>query len=152
MSAIVRADQATGDQDAIVVRAWGKAGGSIEHGAGAAHPAFVHDIQAGTIARTALQAEMQHGIGLFLRNIRTQAVLSHGQFVGWRLLALFPQRPDVHVQGLQAGDVLLRVNGASIERPEAFKRVWDELERTNEIVFEIERDGELSAVRYTITG
>ena len=119
---------------------------SIEHAADALNPT----VQVATIPRALLRAELTRGIGRFLQNVKTEAVLSHGHFVGWRLLSLFPKRPDVHVQGIQTGDVLVRVNGVSIERPEDFKSVWDSLETAKELVLEIEREGQPSALHYTI--
>lgn len=107
-------------------------------------------VQAGTISRSALRAELARGIGRFLQNVKTEAVLSHGHFVGWRLLALFPKRPDVRVQAIKTGDVLIRVNGVSVERPEDFKSVWDTLDTAKELVLEIEREGEPSALHYAI--
>jgi type II secretory pathway component PulC len=95
---------------------------------------------------------MEHGIGRFLQQVRTQAVVSHGHFLGWRVLSLFAKRPDVKVKVLRAGDTIVRVNGESIERPEAFKAVWDSLTDAKEIVLEIERDGQATKLHYAISG
>jgi type II secretory pathway component PulC len=56
------------------------------------------------------------------------------------------------VKVLRPGDTIVRVNGESIERPEAFKAVWDSLVDAKEIVLEIERDGQASKLHYTISG
>jgi len=138
-------------QASVVVRAQGTTG-SVERVQRSSVDALDADVQAGTLTKAALRAELSRGVGRFLQNVRTEAVLSHGQFVGWRLLALFPKRGDVHVSVLKPGDVVLRVNGESIERPEAFKRVWDSLDTARELVIEIERDGQRSALHYSIVG
>ena len=102
------------------------------------------------IPRAALQAELANGIGRFLQQVRVQAVVSRGRFVGWRLLTLFPARSDIAAGVLKPGDLVMRINGESIERPEDFKAVWDSLATASELVIEIERDGEPSSLRYTI--
>ena len=132
----------------LMVRAWGQSGASVER----VQSTVAAEVQGGTIPRSVLKAELDRGIGRFLQNVRVKAALSHGHFVGWELVSLFPKRPDVSVQGVQAGDILLRVNGESVERPEAFKAVWDSLGDAKEIVLEIERDGQPSSVHYAIAG
>ena len=145
LASVSRAEHVGQERGRLVLRAHGHTS-SIEHAADALNPT----VQVATIPRALLRAELTRGIGRFLQNVKTEAVLSHGHFVGWRLLALFPKRPDVHVQGIQTGDVLVRVNGVSIERPEDFKSVWDTLETAKELVLEIEREGQPSALHYTI--
>ena len=145
IASVSHAEQAGQERGTLLLRAHGHTS-SIEHVPGSEPTA----VRVGTIARSALRAELARGIGRFLQNVKTEAVLSHGHFVGWRVLALFPKRPEVHVQGIKAGDVLLRVNGVSVERPEDFKSVWDTLDNAKELVLEIERDGQPSALHYDI--
>jgi type II secretory pathway component PulC len=151
IASISQADHAGRERTTLVLRANGHTS-SVEHVRNADRDALGLEVQAGSIERSALRAELSRGIGRFLQNVKTEAVLSHGHFVGWRLLALFPKRPDVRVQALKQGDVLIRVNGQSIERPEDFKSVWDTLETAKELVLEIERDGQPSTLRYDIIG
>jgi hypothetical protein len=108
-------------------------------------------IDGGAIPRVALSAELQRGIGAFLRQVRTKPAVQNGRFVGWRVLELFKKRPDVHVKGLRAGDTVLKINGRSIEQPEQFKLVWDSLSEAPELVIEIERQGRRCQLRYLIT-
>lgn len=150
-SSVAFAEHAPVEASSLLVRAWGQAG-SVEHVRSGAGTTLAEDIDGGIIPRWRVQAELNRGIGRFLRNVRVNAVLSHGHFLGWKLLALFPERPDVRVRGLQTGDVLLRVNGASVERPEAFKAIWDTLRNADELTLEIERGGQQTKVHYKITG
>jgi hypothetical protein len=139
------ADVSGHERSTVILRAAGQTS-SVEH----VPNAIAADVQVGTIARSALRAELARGIGRFLQNVKTEAVLSRGHFMGWRILSLFAKRPDVQVKGISAGDVLLRVNGQSIERPEEFKDVWDSLETAKELVLEIERQGQPSTLHYRI--
>ncbi|HET8935492.1 MAG TPA: hypothetical protein VFN67_18720 [Polyangiales bacterium] len=108
-------------------------------------------IEAGVISRVALQAELQRGIGAFLRQVRTKPAMQRGRFVGWRVIELFKKRPDVHVLGVKPGDTVLKVNGRSLERPEQFKSVWDTLGAAKELVIELERDGRRCELHYLIS-
>ena len=74
-------------------------------------PELAREVDAGTIPRAALHAELSRGIGQFLRQVRLQPALAGGHFIGWRLLQLFEGRTDVHVLVLRPGDTVLRVNG-----------------------------------------
>lgn len=145
IASVSHAEQLGQERSTLLLRANGHTS-SVEHVAGSPDPV----VRVGTIARSALRAELARGIGRFLQNVKTEAVLSHGHFVGWRMLALFPKRPEVHVQGIKAGDVLVRVNGVSVERPEDFKSIWDTLDTAKELVLDIEREGHPSALHYTI--
>jgi type II secretory pathway component PulC len=107
-------------------------------------------IEGGSIPRAALQAELGKGIGRFFQQVRPEPVISRGRFVGWRIATLFANRPDVKVSGVQTGDIVLRVNGESVERPEDFKAVWDSLGAAKQLVIDIERGGETTRVHYTI--
>jgi hypothetical protein len=52
---------------------------------------------------------------------------------------------------LRAGDMVMRVNGHSIERPEQFTNVWESMRTSGELVLDIRREGRDSRVRYLVT-
>jgi type II secretory pathway component PulC len=149
------AEEAAPEQSTLMVRAWGKTGGAVEQlGRSERQPEeqpLPRDLPAGVLRRAALRAELALGISRFLRQVHVEAVTANGNFVGWRVLTLFPKRPDVRVQILRVGDTVLRVNGKSIERPEAFKEVWDSLNDATELTLEIDRAGHQSTLHFPIT-
>ena len=112
---------------------------------------MMREVRAGTISRDALRAQLALGIGRFLQQVRSEPVVAHGHWQGWRIVSLFKGRDDVHVSVLQVGDIVTHVNGKSIERPEDFKTVWDGLNDAKELVLDIVRDGQSSRLRYSIT-
>lgn len=149
----VLAESMSGNEATVVLRASGKQGSvtRVKRSDRAARATELPaELNAGVIPRAALRAELANGIGRFLQQVRTQPVVSRGHFVGWRLMTLFPSRADIQVSVLQPGDIVLRVNGESVERPEDFKALWDSLADAPELVLEIERDGEASTVRFAI--
>lgn len=139
----------------IVIKATGKSGSVTraprrsgrQAEEAAALPA---QLEGGQIPRAALDAEVARGIGRFLQQVRVEPVVSRGRFVGWRIATLFPNRTDVHVHGLRAGDIVLRVNGHSLERPEDLVAFWQTLATASRLVVDIERGGETTTVQYTI--
>jgi type II secretory pathway component PulC len=137
----------------LVLRAWGKYGEVKRVKSDSADKrSLPREVKAGSIPRTALVAELSGGIGRFLQHVHTEPVFNtQGQFKGWRLLSLFAKRSDVDVQVLRVGDVLLRINGQSVERPEEFKAAWDAMGNAKELVLDIERDGRETRLRYSIT-
>lgn len=110
----------------------------------------VESVAAGEIPRAALRAELERGIGRFLRQVRTKPAIVRGRFAGWRLVELFKKRPEIRVRRLRAGDTVTRVNGRSLERPEQLKYVWDSLATAPELVIEIERDSRRCQLHYAI--
>ena len=137
----------------ITVRATGKSGSvtrTRRGGRQAVEAALPTQVDGGQIPRAALDAEVARGIGRFLQQVRVEPVVSRGRFVGWRIATLFPNRTDVHAQGLRAGDIVLRVNGHSLERPEDLVAFWQTLASATRLVVDIERAGEATTVQYTI--
>jgi len=151
--ASVPASAAEPEQHAsVVIRASGKSGTvtRAKRAARAEQESLPAQLEGGEIPRAALQAELARGIGRFLQQVKAEPVVSRGRFMGWRLATIFPNRADVTVKALQPGDVVLRVNGQSIERPEEFMAVWASLASADQIVLDVQRGTETTAVRYTI--
>lgn len=115
-------------------------------------PALPAEVHGGTIARTALQAVLAQGVGRFLQRVRVEAQRSDGRFEGWRLHALFESEPALREASLlRPGDLVLRVNNHSVQRPEQFLAVWESLATAGEINIDVVRGGQPSRVRYQIS-
>lgn len=108
------------------------------------------DVDGGEIPRPALFAVLQEGVGHFLRRVEVEPHLAGGRFVGWRVMRIFERDSELRSNVIKAGDVILRINGQSIERPEQFKNVWDSLSTSGELVLLVRRGGKDSTVRYRI--
>jgi type II secretory pathway component PulC len=108
-------------------------------------------VDAGSLQRTRVLAVLQEGAGRFLQKLKTEPHFESGKFVGWRLVRMFDAEPEMRGEVLRPGDTLMRVNGQSIERPEEFLHVWQEMRTSGELVLHVRRAGHDSTVRYTIT-
>ena len=106
-------------------------------------------MDAGEIHREDLLATLEAGVPRFLSQLDVKAETHQGRFVGWRLMAIRHERGSDFV--LRPGDLVLRINNQGLERPEQFMQVWESLQGATEIVFEIVRGDQPSAVRFAIT-
>lgn len=105
-----------------------------------------HD--AGSVNRGDLLAVLEAGIPRFLAKLEVDAERVGGRFVGWRLKAY--KEPTYERFVLQPGDLIMAVNQHSLERPEQLMQVWEGLAHAGEIVFDIVRGDQPSAVRFVI--
>ncbi len=103
-----------------------------------------------TVLRDAVLDVLDRGIPWFLRQIDTEPALEQGRFVGFRLLAFFANDTRFRAVDLGPGDVILRVNGLPVERPEHAYRIWQELRVASEIRVEYLRDGQTREIDYSI--
>ncbi len=103
----------------------------------------------GSITRADLSAVIAAGIPRFLQRVRTEPHKDGNRFVGWRLLSIFDD-PTFALGPIRLGDVVLGVNGRTIERPEQFFAVWETLSSASEITFQMLRADQAYEVRYAI--
>jgi S1-C subfamily serine protease len=103
-----------------------------------------------TVLRDDVLDILDRGIPWFLRQIDTEPELDRGRFVGFRLTAFFANDTRFRAVDLVPGDVVQRVNGLPIERPEHAYRIWQELRVASEIRVEYLRGGHPRQIDYTI--
>jgi type II secretory pathway component PulC len=105
-----------------------------------------------TIARAELAAVLAGGLGRFLGRVETEPARENGQFVGFRIVALEGALAanDASGTGVRAGDVIVRVNGQIIERPEQALAVWEGLRVASTLAIEYLRAGQRREARFEI--
>ena len=104
----------------------------------------------GAIPRAELAKVLDASPGYFLQHVQTEPRFAHGRFAGWRVVSFFPGDARFAGIDLQAGDVVTRINGKPIEKPEQFMTVWTELRTSKELVVDVERAGAARKLRWTI--
>lgn len=116
----------------------------------AANPQVIATPAPGTIPRDQLARTLDAGLGRFLGSVRVDPVLQRGAFVGFRIVAF--RDPEGLYRGvdLLPGDVVVRVNGSPIERPEQALAIWNGLRVTSELCVEYVRGSERREIRYPI--
>jgi len=103
-----------------------------------------------TLLRGEVNRTLDAAPGAFLRRITTEARLKQGRFAGWRIVAFSP-RDQIFSDGpLKTGDVIVKVNGHSLERPDDLIELWQAMRSAPSLTVEVERNGILSTLRWTI--
>lgn len=104
----------------------------------------------GTIAHADLLAVLDAGPAAFLGKVRPEPTFSGGRFAGWRIGAV-PRGPGgFGAVDLSIGDIVLKVNGQVVERPEAFQEMWDAMRFADRLTVEIDRDGSAHVLDFSI--
>jgi hypothetical protein len=101
----------------------------------------------GTLSREGLVAIVDRGLGRFLARMRIEPSLTAGKFAGFRVASLDPSWQDI---GLRSGDVITRLNGYPIERPEQALTAFESLRTASELKVEFVRAGVPSNLRFRI--
>jgi S1-C subfamily serine protease len=118
----------------------------------AAAPASAPATRKGEIRRGELAAFLDQGMPAFIHHVvveRFPRRRSH-RFRGWQIAEFFPGDPRFAQADIRPGDVVLRVNGRLIERPDQFAEIWSSLRRARELVVDAERDGKPRQLRWRI--
>ncbi len=89
------------------------------------------------------------GPGTFLGELEVEPVLVKGRFHGWRIVA-FRDPARWSKVDLKPGDVVLKVNDHTLERPEDAMVPWQSLAIADELRVSYERDGQPHELRYEI--
>jgi type II secretion system protein C len=103
-----------------------------------------------TIARAELVAVLDRSPGAFLSRVDPSPVFRSGRFHGWRLVTFFPGDARFAGVDLRAGDVVTRVNGRTVEKPDQLMEVWQALRTAPELTVDVERNGAPRTLRWSI--
>ncbi len=101
------------------------------------------------LRRPGVRETVRGGIGRFLQDVTVDdtPAFRNGKFLGFRVVEL---RGDLDACDLRAGDVVIRVNGQSVEHPEEALVVFQSLSNAKELVVDYERDGAPQKLRLPI--
>ena len=100
----------------------------------------------GALTRKSLDETLAAGPGAFLGRIRVRATGEKGVFRGWVILSLWPGAQTE----LQPGDVVKKLNGKTLERPDDVTVLWESLRKASEIVVDYERAGAARVYRVPV--
>jgi type II secretion system protein C len=104
-----------------------------------------------TLARSAVRAVVDQGLGAFLQRVDLddQPVMAGGKFHGFRIANLRDPNFWAGVD-LKPGDVVTAVNGFPIEHPEQAQTAFESLQVASELKVEYDRDGKPRELVYAI--
>ena len=102
------------------------------------------------LQRTQVDRFMENGPQWFVRQVDMEPARLGDRFVGYRLRRFFDGDARFARVDLKVGDVVLRVNGMPIGRPEQFMKAWGELKVAKELTVEYVRGGLQRELRWEI--
>jgi type II secretory pathway component PulC len=105
----------------------------------------------GSLRRDEVVAVVDEGLGSFLGRVQVEPSLDKGRFQGFRILALEPENFWRDVD-LRAGDVVLAVNGTSVEQPTAAFDVFESLRTASKLEVSVLRAGAHHQLSFAIVG
>jgi type II secretory pathway component PulC len=103
-----------------------------------------------SMRRSEVARVVKKGLGAFLQRVELdeQPVMEAGKFKGFRIRAL--RGDGWKGVDLMPGDVVMRVNGFSVERPDTALEAFRSLEVASELRVDYERQGAVRSLRYSI--
>jgi len=101
----------------------------------------------GVVDRAGLTAIVEQGLGRMLGRLQLRPTLEGNRFRGFRVAGLDAQWST---SGVRTGDIITRLNGQPIERPEQAMVAFDSLRVASEIAVEIVRDSKPMRLRYRV--
>lgn len=98
----------------------------------------------GVIQRSELDGYIKKGPQRFIQLVRVRPTFRRGRFFGWRVVDYQGPGP------IRPGDIVVRINGRSMERPAQFMSVWNRLPRETELVVSLVRKNKPVTLRFPI--
>lgn len=111
-------------------------------------PQAAVNVAPGHLARGDVERVLRQGPPWLLRRILPEEVIREGKFVGWRMLSV----PEDWKIDLKNGDIVTRVNGLTIERPDDLWSAWMQMQSAVELRVAIEREGKARELVMPIDG
>jgi S1-C subfamily serine protease len=105
-------------------------------------------VKPGVVRRSALVRLIDAGLPRWMQGVEGDRALANHRFQGWLIQSMYPGDPCYQDMDLRRGDIVQKVNGKSIEKPEQAFDVAQSLKTAPAIVVEFLRDGKPQ--RFTI--
>ncbi len=106
-------------------------------------------VPAGSLSRSRVDAVLKEGPPWLLSRVQVEEVLRKGAFIGWRVVSL---PVSWEGSGVRTGDVVTKVNGLALEKPDDFFAVWTAVAQAKELRIALERDGKPEELAMPIVG
>lgn len=113
-------------------------------------PVYEPPATAGQLPRAQVVAVVDAGLGRFLEGVEAEPVVQGGRFIGFRLITLYPADERFADLDLRPQDIITRVNGQSIEKPDQAFQVFDSLRVASQLAIEYLRGSERRELRFDI--
>jgi type II secretory pathway component PulC len=93
---------------------------------------------------------IQEGPQKFISKLLLKPYFQNNRFIGFQLAKVFWKTDEMTEHIIRPGDVIVKVNGLKIEKPEEFMNAWEAVTGSTVLEFTILRDGQLKKITYDI--
>jgi membrane-associated protease RseP (regulator of RpoE activity) len=107
---------------------------------GAGIPNTLPKLREGDVARADVIAVLDAGPATLLRDLDLQAVTDSGNFSGWQIISIVSADSPASLADLQPNDVIGKVNGQPIGKPDQLMAVWESLRTAPTLEVEVIRN------------
>jgi len=107
-------------------------------------------VKPGVLRRTALVRLIDAGLPRWMQGVEGDRALAKHRFQGWLVKSLYPNDPCYQDVDLRRGDVVQKVNGKFIEKPEQAFDVAESLRTAPAIMVEFLREGKHQRLTITV--
>jgi membrane-associated protease RseP (regulator of RpoE activity) len=97
-------------------------------------------LREGDVARADLIAVLDAGPATLLRELDLQAVTDSGNFSGWQIISIVSADSPASLADLQPNDVIGKINGQPIGKPDQLMAVWESLRTAPTLEVEVTRN------------
>ncbi len=104
----------------------------------------------GVLARAAIKRTVQTGLARWLGGVHVQAVVDGRKFRGWKVVSLPGDDACYDSIDVHPGDLVTRVNGKSVERPEQALEIFASLATAQVLSIDLVRQGRPRTVLWPI--
>lgn len=108
-------------------------------------------VKPGVLKRAAMARLLDAGLPRWLQGVEGDRALANHRFQGWLVKSIYPNDPCYRDLDLRAGDVVQKVNGKSIEKPEQAFDVAESLRSAPALTVDYLRDGKPHHLSIEIT-
>ena len=103
------------------------------------------------LQRSDLTALIKQGPQALIASVDVNPHSVKGRFVGYKIVGAKASSLMANSQTVQVGDVILSVNGHSLERPDQFMRAWEGLGKKKQITVAVLRGVQRIVFRWNLT-
>jgi len=102
------------------------------------------------LKQSVLEQVLDVGPQRFISSLRVDPAFDGKRFVGYRLIGFTPDSPVAAGRSVVSGDIIVAVNGLSLERPDQFMKAWQSLRGKPHLDILIRRGNERILFRWVI--
>ena len=104
----------------------------------------------GVLSQAELQAVLEKGPQAMVASVQVEPAKKNGRFIGFKLISANANSVLTRSRTVRLGDVLITVNGHSLERPDQFMAAWESLAKASQLSIRVLRGGETIEFRWSV--